>query len=107
MGQLWLKEVRDGRFFKNHYIAHTQLENGRMVAILSYETLLIVRLDTMKMEHNIMLDKIKECTTVDDNKLAIHFKKKTTRLLNISEKTSCDWFYSKIMETLSEKNDDS
>ncbi|KAI8884432.1 hypothetical protein K501DRAFT_332624 [Backusella circina FSU 941] len=103
LGQIWLKGAESGKFFYETYVAHNIIDSDETIAILTYQNILVLSTDDMKLEYLIPLDTIESCEH-DIDGVYLHLKKIRTRVLSIEEETSRKWFATMITETLEERN---
>ncbi|RCH94872.1 hypothetical protein CU097_000818, partial [Rhizopus azygosporus] len=105
LGQMWLKEMESGKFFNDDYIAHTVMKSDQMIAILSYQNIIVMTSDNLKMESSIPLDLIETVETKSDG-VYLQVKKNAPRVLTIGQKTSKEWFAKEIRETLEQRKEE-
>ncbi|KAL9556691.1 hypothetical protein MBANPS3_001742 [Mucor bainieri] len=105
LGQMWLKEMENGKFFNEVYIAHSVVDNDEVVAILTYTRILIVRSDSLKLDYAISLDTIRNVES-GDNGVYLELRKAPTRVLTIEEPTSRAWFAKNIKQVLNQREEE-
>ncbi|KAG1472650.1 hypothetical protein G6F56_001412 [Rhizopus delemar] len=102
LGQLWLKEVNDGHFFNDAYVAHGLLESEKEAVILTHERIIVMRSDHLKMAAHIPLEAIDSVDARED-RVCLTVKKGKAQTFKFDKDTNGDWFAKKIVETLQEK----
>ncbi|KAH7368024.1 vacuolar protein sorting-associated protein [Plectosphaerella cucumerina] len=55
MGQYWLKQVDNGKYFNEHYIAHLELPREDMVVMVTYTRILLIRSRRLTSEWDVPL----------------------------------------------------
>lgn len=55
LGQFWLKQVDDGKYFNENYIAHLELPREDMVVMVTYSRILLIRSRRLTMEWDVPL----------------------------------------------------
>jgi len=58
LGQFWQKTTDDGKYFTEDYIAHLELPNRDMIVLLTYDRIMLVRLQRLRTEWNVKLTDI-------------------------------------------------
>ncbi|KHJ35601.1 putative vacuolar protein sorting-associated protein vps13 [Erysiphe necator] len=58
LGQFWLKQLDNGKYFNEHYIAHLELPREDVVVILTYSRILLVKSKKLITEWDVPLKKI-------------------------------------------------
>ncbi|KAG2213335.1 hypothetical protein INT46_007194 [Mucor plumbeus] len=104
LGQMWLKEMENGKFFNEVYIAHSVVDNDEIIAILTYTRILIVQSDNLKLNYSILLDTIRS-VEAGDNGVYLELRNAPTRVLTIEEQTSREWFAKNIKQVLSQREE--
>lgn len=101
---MWLKEMESGKFFNDDYIAHTVMKSDQMIAILSYQNIIVMTSDNLKMESSIPLDLIETAEAKSDG---VYLQvKNAPRVLAIEQETSKEWFAKEIQETLEQRKEE-
>lgn len=54
LGQYWLKQSENGKYFADHYLAHINLDSD-YVLLITYERILLINLTKLKAEKEIFL----------------------------------------------------
>ncbi|RKF58530.1 Vacuolar protein sorting-associated protein 13 [Erysiphe neolycopersici] len=58
LGQFWLKQLNNGKYFNEHYIAHLELPREDVVVILTYTRILLVKSKRLKTEWDVPFNNI-------------------------------------------------
>lgn len=58
LGQSWLKQVDNGKYFDEHYIAHLELPTEDMVVMVTYSRILLIRSRRLQTEWDVPLKDI-------------------------------------------------
>lgn len=58
LGQFWLKQLNNGKYFNEHYIAHLELPREDVVVILTYTRILLVKSKRLITEWDVPLNNI-------------------------------------------------
>jgi vacuolar protein sorting-associated protein 13A/C len=101
---MWLKEMENGKFFNEVYIAHSVVDNDEIIAILTYTRILIVQSDNLKLNYSILLDTIRS-VEAGDNGVYLELRNAPTRVLTIEEQTSREWFAKNIKQVLLQREE--
>ncbi|KAI8144971.1 hypothetical protein BJV82DRAFT_536853 [Fennellomyces sp. T-0311] len=107
LGQLWLKELKGTRYFHDTYIAHTTVQSDEMIALLTYQRILLVGIRKGDVELDIPLDQINSCSySAEGVQLLIKQPTTRTETLKIEEETSREWFATQIQKILEQRKED-
>lgn len=68
LGQSWLKQVDDGKYFNEEYIAHLELPREDMVVIITYSRILLIRSRRLTKEWDVPL---KDVQTISKERTGI------------------------------------
>lgn len=58
---MWMKEMKDGQFSQENYIAHTLADNDERTAILTYQQLFMVHTRKLEVEWCEKLEDVESC----------------------------------------------
>ncbi|KAG1054811.1 hypothetical protein G6F43_003196 [Rhizopus delemar] len=105
LGQLWLKEMEDGSFLNDAYVAHGVLENKQTAVILTYENIIVVRSDHLKMETCYPLDSIQWVEARSDG-VHLQTKKNANCTFIFDQETNSGWFAGKIKEIIAQRREE-
>jgi vacuolar protein sorting-associated protein 13A/C len=116
---MWMKEMNDGYYNQEKYMAHTLADNDEQAAILTYLHVFMVHTRKLEVEWYEKLENIDCCKWVkhvadagdgetggddDDNSgvLLIYTKTQPTRIraIHFMEPTSGPWFTKQIQKTM-------
>ncbi|KAI8340848.1 hypothetical protein BC941DRAFT_227149 [Chlamydoabsidia padenii] len=111
LGQMWMKEMNDGHYNQEKYIAHSLADNDEETAILTYQHLFMVHTRKLEVEWCEKLENIDSCKWIknndsdendDDGVLLIYTKTQPTRIRDIHfmEPTSGPWFTQQIQNIM-------
>ncbi|KAI9322742.1 hypothetical protein BX666DRAFT_2109183 [Dichotomocladium elegans] len=106
LGQMWLKDMADGKYFNETYIAHCSTESDEVVVMLSYQYLLIVATRKLEVEASIALDSIELVQTTAQG-FSISLKNSSKPVtIGIAEPTSRQWMVDQIEGTLAQRKEE-
>ncbi|KAG0185188.1 hypothetical protein DFQ28_009826 [Apophysomyces sp. BC1034] len=105
LGQMWLKQVENGKYFHETYIAHCITVNDESAALLTYQSVLMIQTRKLTLEWEQPLQDVNSCKVSTDG-LLIQCKTPRTRVLPISEETSRQWFLQQIENTIAQRKEE-
>ncbi|KAK9722186.1 Vacuolar protein sorting-associated protein 13 [Basidiobolus ranarum] len=110
LGQSWLKQAHKGAFFDEIYVAHVELKEEEMIAILTSKKLIVVWAKGLEVNWKISFNQISQ-VKVEHEFVRITLNNsdmpsKRIHRLCIPELSSRKWFGMKIHEALSTYNHD-
>lgn len=102
MGQSWLKDLENGKFFNELYIAHCVLTTNEMMAMLTNTRIMVINTRKSALEWQ---EHFSEIDTIHCNHSGILIKLRTPRwepFIPVSEPTTAKWFFSKIEDAVAQ-----
>jgi vacuolar protein sorting-associated protein 13A/C len=106
LGQSWLKEIDNGKYFYDDFIAHCPVQSDELVAILTYNRIMLVRTKKLTVDWEIPFHDI-QTIKCEATGIAVYLRPGNPGpFLPISEKSSRDWFFKKIEEAVTNYNAD-
>ncbi|KAI9279983.1 hypothetical protein BY458DRAFT_470198 [Sporodiniella umbellata] len=104
LGQLWLKEVDDGHFFKDNYVAHGLLKSEKEAIILTYDRVILMKSERLKLASQIPLEDISSVDSKQDA-ICLGLKRGNSQTFAFDQDTNGEWFAKKLMNVLSERKE--
>lgn len=105
LGQFWLKTVDDGKFFKENYIAHLELDGKDMSIMLTYQRIMLVKMKKLRMEWNVKLNDV-QTISKERTGMSITLKGGSNGpFIPVSDETSRIWLYRQIAVAVNAFND--
>ena len=96
LGQFWLKTVDDGKYFNEDYIAHLELPGKDMLVMLTYDRIILVRANKLKMEWDVKLTDV-QTISKERTGMSIGLKGGTNGpFIPVQEESSRNWLYKQI-----------
>ncbi|KAI8333584.1 hypothetical protein BC941DRAFT_504565 [Chlamydoabsidia padenii] len=118
LGQMWMKEMADGYYNQETYIAHTITDNENHAAILTWQYLFMINPQKLSVEWYKKLDDLESCewindynnsadTSSDNGHLLIKTNDKSSqsKSVNFMEPSSGPWFTKQIKKTMEQRNE--
>ncbi|KAL0077823.1 hypothetical protein F4703DRAFT_1910666 [Phycomyces blakesleeanus] len=105
LGQMWLREANNGKYFRDTYIAHCVMKNDETVAILSYQRILVIHTRKLSLEWQHPLEDIMSCETGQTDQIVLNIlvkgppQTRSTRTIDTQD-TVHVWFSEKIQEII-------
>lgn len=97
--------MEDGSFLNDAYVAHGVLENKQTAVILTYENIIVVRSDHLKMETCYPLDSIQWVEARSDG-VHLQTKKNANCTFIFDQETNSGWFAGKIKEIIAQRREE-
>jgi len=96
LGQFWLKTCDDGVFFTEDYIAHLELEAKDMMVMVTYNRILMIRTQKLRMEWDVKLTDI-QTISKERTGMSIGLKGGANGpFIPIADEGSRNWLYKQI-----------
>ncbi|KAI9014452.1 hypothetical protein CLU79DRAFT_890124 [Phycomyces nitens] len=105
LGQMWLREANNGKYFHDTYIAHCVMKNDEMVAILSYQRILVIQTRKLSLEWQYPLEEIESCVPTPPDQIVLNIfirsqsPPKFKRTIDTHDTVQV-WFSEKIQEII-------
>ncbi|RUP47466.1 hypothetical protein BC936DRAFT_145703 [Jimgerdemannia flammicorona] len=106
LGQRWLKDLNNGKYFTDDYIAHCSVQDDEVVAMLTYNRIMLVRTKRLTVDWE---EPFPEIQTIkqEPNGIVIYLRGGIPGpFIPITEKSSREWFFKKIEEAVNKFNAD-
>ncbi|KAL8956236.1 MAG: hypothetical protein Q9183_006371 [Haloplaca sp. 2 TL-2023] len=105
LGQFWLKTLDDGKYFNEDYIAHLELPGKDMMVLLTYNRIMLVKTQKLKMEWDIKLNDI-QTISKERTGMSVTLKGGTNGpFIPVGEESSRNWLYRQIGIAVNAFND--
>ncbi|KAG0246128.1 hypothetical protein B0O80DRAFT_498393 [Mortierella sp. GBAus27b] len=104
LGQYWLKQVDDGRFFHDDYIAHLVLKGDNMVAMLTSKRIMMFRSESLKIEWELEFQEIQSIAPFPRGLSITSRRDRQENFIPIFEQSALKWFTDKIEERVNQFN---
>ncbi|KAI7863890.1 hypothetical protein BDF14DRAFT_1998124 [Spinellus fusiger] len=99
LGQMWLQETSNGRFFHETYIAHCTVASDERVVLLTFQRILVIQTRKRVLEWEQSLEEIVSCKNTHEG-IALYLQNARTCNVPVHEETSRIWFIQQIESTL-------
>ncbi|KAI9289370.1 hypothetical protein BC943DRAFT_349025 [Umbelopsis sp. AD052] len=102
LGQSWLKDLENGKFFNELYIAHCILATNEMAAILTNTRILVINTRKSTLEWQ---EHFSDIETLQIKQSGILIKPRSARgepYIPIPELSTAKWFFAKIEDTVAQ-----
>ncbi|KAF9344997.1 hypothetical protein BGX34_005126 [Mortierella sp. NVP85] len=104
LGQFWLKQVENGRFFHDDYIAHLVLKGDNMVAMLTSKRIMVFRSENLKVEWELEYQDIQSIAPFPRGISITSRRDRQENFIPIFEQSALKWFSDKIEEKVNQFN---
>ncbi|KAF9963917.1 hypothetical protein BGZ65_006327 [Modicella reniformis] len=104
LGQSWLKQVDNGRYFHDDYIAHLVLKGDNMVSMLTSKRIMVFRADSLKVEWELEFHEIRTIAPFPRGISITSRRDQQENFIPIFEQSSLKWFTAKIEEKVAQFN---
>jgi vacuolar protein sorting-associated protein 13A/C len=104
LGQFWLKQLDNGKYFNEQYIAHLELPREDVVVMLTYSRIMLVKSKKLTSEWDVPL---KDIQTISKERtgLSLTLRGGTNRpFIPVAEESSRNFLYQKIGVAVNEFN---
>ncbi|RKP35136.1 hypothetical protein BJ085DRAFT_22499, partial [Dimargaris cristalligena] len=110
LGQFWLKQIDNGDYFYETYLAHLELRGSEMVALVTYSKLMLIKSRSLSVEWVISLSAL-QSINLEATGISLTLRgNEPGPFIPIPEASSRRWLYRKLEEAVREltqrKNDD-
>ncbi|KAI9208533.1 vacuolar protein sorting-associated protein [Polychytrium aggregatum] len=99
IGLSWIKELENGRYFKEEYIAHIELRTEDLVSIVTDARVLMVRIKRLKVEWEIPFEDL-QLVRVEGNSVSLikaaRQGQASSRIVPCSDPASAQWYCKRI-----------
>ncbi len=96
LGQYWLKQLDNGKYFDEEYIAHLELPREDVVVMLTYNRIMLVKSKKLATEWEVLL---KDIQTISKERTGLSITLKgglNGPYLPVHEESSCNFLYQQI-----------
>ncbi|CAJ0631083.1 15450_t:CDS:2, partial [Entrophospora sp. SA101] len=106
LGQSWLKELEDGKYLNDEYVAHLDL-NDDQVVMLTRSRIMLIKNKRSKVEWEVSFDDI-QTTSIQPTGIFLKIRPNNTHghFINIVDPSSKSWFERKIEEVINDYNNE-
>ena len=105
LGQFWLKTLEDGKYFNEDYIAHLELPGKDLRVMLTYNRIMLVRTQKLKVEWDIKLNDI-QTISKERTGMALTLKGGTNGpFIPVQDESGRNWLYKQIAIAVNAFND--
>jgi vacuolar protein sorting-associated protein 13A/C len=98
LGQSWLREVKDGKYFSENYIAHYDLRSSQNVIMLTGNRVLLLRSKQLTLEWDIALSELHSVSIVNNGIQFVLNSGEPGPFIPIVEAAARKWFFAKVEE---------
>ncbi|KAL1915167.1 uncharacterized protein VTP21DRAFT_7648 [Calcarisporiella thermophila] len=105
LGQSWLKELDNGHFFNEKYVAHCSVRSDEVVALLTATRLMLVRTRKLTVEWEEPFKEL-QSITLEPTGIAMQLRGGEPGPFLPIPHPQCGWFYQKIEEVIRQHNAD-
>ncbi|KAL1920744.1 uncharacterized protein VTP21DRAFT_11379 [Calcarisporiella thermophila] len=107
LGLMWLKEIENGQYANEDYIAHCSVYSDEKIAMLTDKRILLIITRRLVVEWQKSFAEIDEVSTEDTGiriKLLAGFGRERSVFITITQSSIRNWFYRKIVEVIRRYN---
>ena len=105
LGQYWLKTLEDGKYFNEDYIAHLELQGKDLRVMLTYNRIMLVKTQKLKVEWDIKLNDI-QTISKERTGMALTLKGGTNGpFIPVQDESGRNWLYRQIGIAVNAFND--
>jgi len=106
LGQSWLKELEDGKYLNDEYVAHLDLIDDQVV-MLTRSRITLIKNKRSKVEWEVSFDDI-QTTSIQPTGIFLKIRPNNTHghFINIVDPSSKSWFERKIEEVINDYNNE-
>ncbi|KAG2186184.1 hypothetical protein INT43_002622, partial [Umbelopsis isabellina] len=102
LGQSWLKDLQNGKFFNEVYVSHCMLTTNELAAMLTNSRIMVINARKSTLEWQ---EHFSDIDTIQYRETGIVIMLRNTRserFIPIPEITTCKWFFSKIEDAVAQ-----
>ncbi|KAJ1653989.1 Vacuolar protein sorting-associated protein 13 [Dispira simplex] len=102
LGQYWLKQIDNGEYFYETYLAHLELRGSEMVALVTYSKLMMIKSRSLSVEWAIPLSALQSINLEAKGISVVLRNDEMGPFIPIPEASSRRWLYRKLAEAVKE-----
>ncbi|KAJ1923434.1 Vacuolar protein sorting-associated protein 13, partial [Tieghemiomyces parasiticus] len=102
LGQYWLKQINNGEYFYETYLAHLELRGSEMVALVTYTKILLIKSRSLSVEWALPLSSLQSINLEATGISLVLRGNEPGPFIPIPEASSRRWLYQKFEEAVRE-----